>query len=68
MRAKDKERLARRQRMLARERGEPLPDVFAPPPRGRSRPKGADPDPGPPPPGTPSRIVAMSFCEPRSCQ
>lgn len=53
MRAKDKERLARRQRMLARERGEPLPDVFAPPPRGRSRPKGADPDPEPPPPDTP---------------
>lgn len=53
MRAKDKERLARRQRMLARERGEPLPDVFAPPPRGRSRPKGADPDPEPPLPEPP---------------
>ena len=54
MRAKDKERLARRQRMLARERGEPLPDVFAPPPRGRSRPKGADPDPEPPLPEPPA--------------
>ena len=54
MRAKDKERLARRQRMLARERGEPLPDVFAPPSRGRSRPKGADPDPEPPLPDTPA--------------
>ncbi|HJC55211.1 MAG TPA: hypothetical protein H9699_08125, partial [Candidatus Gemmiger stercoravium] len=54
MRAKDKERLARRQRMLARERGEPLPDVFAPPPRGRSRPKGADPAPEPPTPEPPA--------------
>ena len=31
MRAEDKERLARRQRMLARERGEPLPQPRAPP-------------------------------------
>lgn len=42
MRAEDKERLARRQRMLARERGEPLPDAFEPPARGRARPR---PDP-----------------------
>ena len=42
MRAEDKERLARRQRMLARERGEPLPQPPA---------QSADKPPAAPPPG-----------------
>ena len=45
MRAEDKERLARRQRMLARERGEPLPQ---PPAQSADKPPAAPPPAAPP--------------------
>ena len=65
MRAEDKERLARRQRMLARERGEPLPQ---PPAQAADKPPAAPP-PAAPPAGAaqkkpPARPAATAAAQP----
>ena len=65
MRAEDKERLARRQRMLARERGEPLPQ---PPAQSADKPPAAPP-PAAPPAGAaqkkpPARPAATAAAQP----
>ena len=66
MRAEDKERLARRQRMLARERGEPLPQ---PPAQSADKPPAAPPPAAPPagaaqkkPPARPWPRATRALC------